>query len=684
MKLPMKLLKVFLFTLVLILSSQMITIAQVEAPLLIFKRGVVWHSLSYAKSGPTYNNWAQTGPGLDWPGFDISWINEDIGGSPSHLSTGGFWIGAKRSKDSVLTVEDWAMYAGSVANDVTAKYTIKTHRHLYKSGENNWLKLNPSTGEEVIESVWEYNPLFFQERGSESQLPVRVTRRAHVWSGSKKDENYIIYTFVIKNISDEIKQLYPTRTVSDTMYSTNLLFTYGIHVNSRSQRVLFPQESSGARNSKVNFDFANRMMIAESYDYGFSQSLGKVVNGTPSGEYLAPGTVGFKLLYSSPDSSGRASRVDLNRIGWTQADNSLDLSGPFTGVSGTLETRYSVVSNPKLAYRYVGFPNNLTDTTFMRSSRKWSLMSIGPWTLKPGDSIVLAYAEVMAGMDYKLAIDKNVTPTVIYNESFRRAFKNAYERAQFTYDNQLNHPDPPAAPEFKVDFFRGTDRQVANVITFGSETESLPDPDDGTLDLYGYKLYRSDFLPIGPWDSIATIYKNDPKFYDAGKGIYTFIDSSVQIGTGYYYALTAFDTGKASWPPNPAARFPETGSNRVPSLESSISANRMTQPFLATLPAKNNLNEVLVVPNPFVLGQGASQPGESDQIQFVNVPNPCTIRIYTVRGDLVKTIDVAETVGGIVTWNQITDFGQFVESGVYIFHVDSPVGTKIGKFAIVR
>ena len=119
-------------------------------------------------------------------------------------------------------------------------------------------------------------------------------------------------------------------------------------------------------------------------------------------------------------------------------------------------------------------------------------------------------------------------------------------------------------------------------------------------------------------------------------------------------------------------------------MESSIFANRMTSPFLATLPAKNQVNEVLVVPNPFVIREGTSQPGESDQIQFVNIPNPCTIRIYTVRGDLVKTMEVDEAVGGIVAWNQVTDFGQFIESGIYIFHVDSPFGVKIGKFAVVR
>jgi hypothetical protein len=96
------------------------------------------------------------------------------------------------------------------------------------------------------------------------------------------------------------------------------------------------------------------------------------------------------------------------------------------------------------------------------------------------------------------------------------------------------------------------------------------------------------------------------------------------------------------------------------------------------------LNEVLVVPNPFVIGEGFSLPGERDNLRFVNLPNPCTIRIYTVRGDLVKTINVPDGAGAIISWDQVTDYGQFVESGIYIFHLEYSGGTKLGKFAIIR
>jgi hypothetical protein len=114
--------------------------------------------------------------------------------------------------------------------------------------------------------------------------------------------------------------------------------------------------------------------------------------------------------------------------------------------------------------------------------------------------------------------------------------------------------------------------------------------------------------------------------------------------------------------------------------ESSIFANRVPSsgdpsPFRATLEASANARDVLIVPNPSTLSQG---------VQFVNLPNPCTIRIYSIRGDLLATIPVPERYGGLYSWNPITDYGGFIESGIYLFHVESPQGTRIGKFAFVR
>ena len=416
-------------TILLVFLGNEESVAQVESPLLTFTRGAVWQSLLYGKVGPVYNNWRRTGPCLDWPGFDASWIREDIGGVPSHMVSGGFWVGAKKTNDSVLVVEDWALYGTTVASESGAKYIAKKHTYKYPNGANHWLKIDPNSGEEVIESVWEYNPNYFASGDPERQLPVRVKRTAHQWSGSKIDENYIIYQYVIKNISQEIRASHPAREIVDTLKAFQMLLSYGMQVNSRSWNVLFRQETPGARNtwhfydpskkddlgpfSRLSFNKRN----TENEEYGFTNSLGRVVDGKPQGEWLAPGFVGVRLLYSSPDSTGTVSRI--KKAGWSAADNSLDLSGPFTGVAGTVEAKYAVLNDPANAYQYV---SSSGDTIYMKKSKMWSLMSLGPWNLLPGDSIVIAVAEIVNGMDYSICSQIKIFPRMIYFSKSTTAF----------------------------------------------------------------------------------------------------------------------------------------------------------------------------------------------------------------------------------------------------------------------
>lgn len=451
-----------------------------------------------------------------------------------------------------------------------------------------------------------------------------------------------------------------------------------MHSNSRSWSVLFPSLSPGARNTWFFNTASKRLIFGYAADYpdtknqtetfGLVNSFGPIVNDQPSGEYLAPAYVGYKLLYSSLNKLNEVSKV--NRYGWSAASNSIDLSGPFTNL-GSLEAQYAAMQDIRLTSSFV---SSFTDTVYMRRSRMWSMMSLGPWDILPGDSIRFAVAEIVNGVDYGIAIQPKNYGTATITSLSRGLFDRSVDQSQFTFDNNFNHPDPPAAPVFTVDYNRGGDI-VANILKWGIEAESIPDPDDGQLDLVGYIVYRSEYLSIGPWIAIDTVFAGDPNYLDGFE--YTYIDSAVSIGQGYYYALTSFDNGRASW------TGVQTITN-VPPLETSIFANRKQTPFIATIAPKEDLEEVLVVPNPFIISEGQSQPGAGDQIQFVNLPNPCTIRIYTVRGDIVKTIDVADGTGAIVTWDQVTDYGQFVESGIYIFHIDYNGGSKLGKFAIVR
>lgn len=101
--------------------------------------------------------------------------------------------------------------------------------------------------------------------------------------------------------------------------------------------------------------------------------------------------------------------------------------------------------------------------------------------------------------------------------------------------------------------------------------------------------------------------------------------------------------------------------------------------------------EPYVVPNPYV-GSASFEPerfavsGRGERrIEFRGIPRDCVIRIYTVRGDLVQTLRHPGSSDGFVAWNLRTKDNLDVAPGLYIFHADGgPLGTRIGKFAIVK
>jgi hypothetical protein len=107
--------------------------------------------------------------------------------------------------------------------------------------------------------------------------------------------------------------------------------------------------------------------------------------------------------------------------------------------------------------------------------------------------------------------------------------------------------------------------------------------------------------------------------------------------------------------------------------------------------ALTDLDKIAVVPNPYV-GAASWEPSTSTtgrgerRVYFIHLPNKCTIRIYTVSGNLVKTLyrDTPLT-DGQEPWDLTTKDGMSLAFGVYIFHVDAPgIGQKIGKFAIIK
>ncbi len=109
--------------------------------------------------------------------------------------------------------------------------------------------------------------------------------------------------------------------------------------------------------------------------------------------------------------------------------------------------------------------------------------------------------------------------------------------------------------------------------------------------------------------------------------------------------------------------------------------------------ASSNLDNIYVVPNPYV-GANEIEPANKlsgqnrgeRRIYFENLPMKCTIRIYTLSGELVTTLEHESGAdNGREFWNLLNHDGFSVAYGVYLAHIDAPgVGEKLIKFALIK
>ncbi|MBN1482411.1 hypothetical protein EH223_10260 [candidate division KSB1 bacterium] len=105
-----------------------------------------------------------------------------------------------------------------------------------------------------------------------------------------------------------------------------------------------------------------------------------------------------------------------------------------------------------------------------------------------------------------------------------------------------------------------------------------------------------------------------------------------------------------------------------------------------------DLDRIKVVPNPYVVAnsweprnQYSSGRGPRE-LHFTHLPKKCTIRIFNIQGQLVRTLERdSDLWDGTEVWDMLTKDKLDVAFGVYVYHVDAPgIGTKIGKFAIIK
>jgi hypothetical protein len=108
---------------------------------------------------------------------------------------------------------------------------------------------------------------------------------------------------------------------------------------------------------------------------------------------------------------------------------------------------------------------------------------------------------------------------------------------------------------------------------------------------------------------------------------------------------------------------------------------------------KDNMNEIYVVPNPYVVSSNIEpldlqNPRDRGprKVYFANLPSNCIINIYTMAGELVRSLLHNSSIeDGIEYWDLTTSDNFPVSFGMYIFHVKSENGNEsTGRFAIIK
>ncbi|MCF7740307.1 MAG: fibronectin [Candidatus Marinimicrobia bacterium] len=301
-----------------------------------------------------------------------------------------------------------------------------------------------------------------------------------------------------------------------------------------------------------------------------------------------------------------------------------------------------------------------------------AMVTYGPFDLAHGESIKIVEVEGVQGLNrtlcekigdnwlkenspYQLPPDGAFPNEINYGSTTgdKDIYKNAwvytgmdsilqtFSRALRNYNMNYEIPQPPKPPTvFNIE--SGGDKIKLSWAVSPSKNES---------NFAGYRIYRAVGKPDTTYERIA----------DLPKGTTYFEDKSAVRGFSYYYYISAYSDG---------SKNNEGIANPTGELESNKFYTLTNKPAYLRRKAGKDLDNIMIVPNPYnIRAKDLQYTGEPDKIMFLNIPAYCKIRIFTERGDLIKTINHNDGSGD-EPWNSITSSRQTVVSGVYLVHFE--------------
>lgn len=293
----------------------------------------------------------------------------------------------------------------------------------------------------------------------------------------------------------------------------------------------------------------------------------------------------------------------------------------------------------------------------------------GPYTLAPGDSITIVWAEAASGLSWENCIDigrqyKNgVINAVEKNEwvmtgrdslfkTFRKIIANYNSGQGFTIPE---NPYPPT---------------IFNINSGGDRVQLSWEHTGEGPSITGFEIYRA----RGNYDSTYQL------IYTATPDEREYNDTSLTRGVDYYYYIQAVG--------NPADN---NGGGLTPAglpLKSGRFYTQTYDPANLKRPPGEKISDFRVVPNPYIISADESNllfPARKNRLAFFDIPGECKIQIFTELGELIFEIN-HDDGSGDEFWDLNTSSNQLVVSGIYIAVVtDLQTGEKeIQKFSVIR
>ncbi|MBN1893716.1 hypothetical protein JW906_04450 [bacterium] len=418
-------------------------------------------------------------------------------------------------------------------------------------------------------------------------------------------------------------------------------------------------------------------------------------------ELQDPACFGFVFLYRTPPPGGNPDPFEADP---THLSIYSDEAQNFNGKQFDSEYFGTNVFSLKELYQFITHdylpPNN-------GDLYSWTTSSFGPYTLAPGDSIRLIVAEVAGMMDLHKVLegdpdhwfpDSSQADIRRNAEAARRALRYGIGARIAGIDLAGDVPEPPPAPHcHAVNVSAGLDTAIVAVRwDRAAEEAQITDGSgglfyDGASDLSGYRIFRG-FDKRGIWDLIADIPASEKEqYWREDLEEFEYLDKGVQFNFEFNYYVQAYVSTPRPWT--------SANGTRVEGLGELANSDYNMTPLIGARMGPVDIIEkgwdVFVVPNPYVEGDPDRSFGEPNprKIDFRKLPERATIKIFSVSGDLIKTIghgpDAYGNLFGSVSWDQRSEAGLLVAPGLYLYVVESDAenskGMKwSGKLMIIR